>query len=126
MRTLLVLVAAGLLPLRATAQTPPSALSARAGTEAGSGQAAVAGQGEGILARQCLSCHGQEKKKGVMDVARRTTALAIVNSGEAIVPGEPDGSLLVEKVAEGTMPPKEPLTREQARNHEKTHILERF
>ncbi len=64
--------------------------------------------------RQCISCHGPEKKKGGLDLSRRATALAGGKSGEAIVPGEPDESLLVEKVAEGEMPPKEPLSREQA------------
>ncbi len=114
MKAFLVFVAVGLLPLTATAQTPSAAVPARAGTGAGSGQAAVARQVEGILARQCLSCHGPEKKKGGLDLSRRTTALAGGKSGEAIVPGEPDESLLVEKVAEGEMPPKQPLTREQA------------
>ncbi len=110
MKAFLVFVAVGLLPLTATAQTPSAAVPARAGTGAGSGQAAVARQVEGILARQCLSCHGPEKKKGGLDLSRRTTALAGGKSGEAIVPGEPDESLLVEKVAEGEMPPKQPLT----------------
>ncbi|MGO9469208.1 MAG: PSD1 and planctomycete cytochrome C domain-containing protein [Isosphaeraceae bacterium] len=113
MKAFLVFVAAGLLPLGATAQTP-SAADARAAAATGSAQAAVARQVEGILARQCISCHGPAKKKGGLDLSRRTTALAGGKSGEAIVPGEPDESLLVEKVAEGEMPPKEPLTREQA------------
>jgi mono/diheme cytochrome c family protein len=114
MKAFLVFVAAGLLPLSATAQTPSGTAAARAASGAGSGQAAVARQVEAILVRQCISCHGPEKKKGGLDLSRRTTALAGGESGEAIVPGEPDGSLLVEKVAEGEMPPKEPLTREQA------------
>jgi len=114
MKAFLVFVAAGLLPLCATAQTPSATARASAATGAGSGQTAVAQQVEAILARQCIGCHGPEKKKGGLDLSRRTTALAGGKSGEAIVPGEPDGSLLVEKVAEGAMPPKEPLTREQA------------
>ena len=64
--------------------------------------------------RQCISCHGPEKKKGGLDLSRRTTALAGGKSGEAIRPGKPDDSLLVEKITEGEMPPKEPLTKEQA------------
>ncbi len=114
MKLVLVVVAAALLPLDAMAQTPSAATPARVATGAGSAQAAVARQVEAILARQCISCHGPEKKKGGLDLSRRTTALAGGKSGDAIVPGEPDDSLLVEKIAAGEMPPKEPLSREQA------------
>ncbi len=66
-----------------------------------------------ILANQCVSCHGPEQKKGGLDLTRRSTALAGGESGSAIVPGVPDDSLVVDKIAEGEMPPKRPLAREQ-------------
>ena len=66
-----------------------------------------------ILADQCVSCHGPEQKKGGLDLSRRATALKGGKSGTAIVPGQPDESLLVDKVAEGEMPPKGALAREQ-------------
>ena len=66
-----------------------------------------------ILANQCVSCHGPEQKKGGLDLSRRATALTGGKSGTAIVPGSPDESLLVDKVAEGEMPPKGALATEQ-------------
>jgi len=122
MRAFLCIAVVILLPhglmaqTRPGAKTPPPAPpsdSAPAARGNGAQPETVAQQVEAILARQCISCHGPEKKKGGLDLSRRTTALAGGKSGVAIVPGEPDGSLLVEKVAEREMPPKEPLTPEQ-------------
>ena len=59
-----------------------------------------------ILANQCVSCHGPEQKEGGLDLTRRASALYGGKSGTAIVPGEPDDSLLVDRIAEGEMPPK--------------------
>jgi mono/diheme cytochrome c family protein len=66
-----------------------------------------------ILADQCVSCHGPEKKKGGLDLSRRASALAGGENGPAIVPGRPAESLLVEKVSEGEMPPKGALSKEE-------------
>ena len=66
-----------------------------------------------ILVDKCLACHGPEKKKGGLDLSRRTLALSGGDSGPAIVPGQAGESLLVEKVVEGEMPPNGPLSREQ-------------
>jgi mono/diheme cytochrome c family protein len=74
---------------------------------------ANADQAAAILVNHCVSCHGPAQKKGGLDLSRRATALAGGKSGKAIVPGEPDQSLLVEKVTEGEMPPKGGLEREQ-------------
>jgi mono/diheme cytochrome c family protein len=94
---LLVIAAFLSLSLRAAAQTAPAS-----GREAGV-----------ILADQCVSCHGPEKKKGGLDLTRRSSALAGGESGAAIVPGRPGESLLVERVAEGEMPPKGALSKEE-------------
>jgi hypothetical protein len=66
-----------------------------------------------ILANQCLECHDPDKKKGGLDLSRRAAALAGGESGAVIVPGRPEESLLIEKVSEGEMPPKRPLSKEQ-------------
>jgi mono/diheme cytochrome c family protein len=66
-----------------------------------------------ILASQCVSCHGPEKKKGGLDLTLRERALAGGQSGPVIVPGEPDESLLVEKVTGGEMPPTGALSADQ-------------
>lgn len=91
------------LGLSASAQTP----SPPQGT---AGSAAARGAGE-ILSRECVACHGPDKKKGGLDLTRRASALTGGESGAAIVPGRPGESLVVEKVAEGEMPPKGPLSR---------------
>jgi hypothetical protein len=44
-----------------------------------------------------------------LDLSRRAPALAGGDGGAAIVPGLPDEGLLLEKLADGEMPPKHPL-----------------
>jgi mono/diheme cytochrome c family protein len=105
MKTLLGIVIVGLCPLMVRAQTG-----------AGSGSAtadANAKEVAAILADRCVSCHGPEQRKGGLDLSRRATALSGGESGAVIVPGQPDLSLLVEKVTEGEMPPKGALATKQ-------------
>jgi mono/diheme cytochrome c family protein len=66
-----------------------------------------------ILVGKCVACHGPEKKKGGLDLTRRASALTGGESGAAIVPGQPGESLLIDKVAEGEMPPDGPLSKDQ-------------
>jgi mono/diheme cytochrome c family protein len=66
-----------------------------------------------LLTGKCLSCHGNEPRKGGLDLTRRASALAGGEGGPAVVPGQPDESLLFEKVAAGEMPPRSPLKPEQ-------------
>src|SRR4051812_45387978 len=63
-----------------------------------------------ILARRCLDCHSGSDPKGKLDLSRRTSAMAGGESGEAIVAGKPEESLLWEQVESGEMPPKAPLS----------------
>jgi mono/diheme cytochrome c family protein len=107
MRAALAVLTVGLLSMPLLGQTagrtgraPEKSTATRLGGEAGA-----------ILARQCVSCHGPEKKKGSLDLSRRDSALAGGKSGVVIVPGEPDASLLVERVTAGEMPPRSPLGR---------------
>ena len=65
--------------------------------------------------RACFKCHGPEKQRGGLRLDSRTSVLKGGDSGEpAIVPGDPDASALLERVASDDsnvrMPPKgEPL-----------------
>ena len=59
-----------------------------------------------LLTDSCLSCHDPATKKGGLDLSRRESALAGGETGEGFTPGQPDASLLIEKVASGEMPPK--------------------
>ena len=102
-RNILGVVIGVLFPFVASAQTRPDTAVADA----------VAREVSLILVDQCVSCHGPAQKKGGLDLSRRATALKGGKSGAAIVPGFPNESLLVDKVAEGEMPPKGALRREQ-------------
>jgi mono/diheme cytochrome c family protein/cytochrome c553 len=66
-----------------------------------------------VLVSRCLECHGGADPKGGFDLSRRDSALAGGDSGVAIVPGEPDQSYLLQRIRDGEMPPKEPLSQEE-------------
>jgi len=58
-----------------------------------------------ILKAACFHCHGEEKKKrGGLDVRLVHLMQAGGDSGEAIVPGDPEASLLWQQVASDEMP----------------------
>ena len=64
-----------------------------------------------LFARTCLKCHGPEKQRGGLRLDSRASVLKGGDSGEpAIVPGDPDASALLERVASDDstvrMPPK--------------------
>jgi mono/diheme cytochrome c family protein len=106
-RSFLGLLTGLMVPLGASSQ------SAGDSTAAGNAAGNVAREVSAILVDQCVSCHGPAQKKGGLDLSRRASALKGGKSGTAIVPGSPDESLLVDKVAAGEMPPKGALAREQ-------------
>jgi mono/diheme cytochrome c family protein len=117
MRPLLAVILFGIVPavaaqsvasaekLARTGPRPPVALRSDPDT--------VAQEAGAILVSKCVGCHGPEKKKGGLDLSRRTSALSGGDSGPAIEPGQAGESLLVEKVVEGEMPPNGPLSKEQ-------------
>ena len=64
-----------------------------------------------LLETRCLSCHQPEKDKGDLILSTRDSMLKGGATGEAIVPGNADASLLVERVCldeddDDIMPPK--------------------
>ena len=62
-----------------------------------------------IFRNACLNCHNPEKKKAGLDLSSFPAAVAGGNSGKALEPGDPDGSLLYRLVThaeEPAMPPK--------------------
>ena len=59
-----------------------------------------------ILKAHCFHCHGESGvKEGSLDVRLRHWIIKGGDSGEAIQPGDPDDSLLLQRVASGEMPP---------------------
>ncbi|MBO0697532.1 MAG: PSD1 domain-containing protein [Zavarzinella sp.] len=65
-----------------------------------------------LFQANCTECHGEaEKPKAGLDLRLRRFVVKGGKSGPAVVPGKPDESLLIEKVAAGEMPPgKKKLT----------------
>ncbi|TVQ00183.1 MAG: DUF1553 domain-containing protein [Planctomycetaceae bacterium] len=71
-----------------------------------------------VLQARCFACHGVLQQQGELRVDTARAMLAGGDSGSAIVPGEHEQSLLIERVADpdpgSRMPPEgEPLTAEQ-------------
>jgi len=65
-----------------------------------------------ILATQCTKCHGTDKQKGGLRLDSRAALLQGGDSGPAILPGDPEKSLLiaaVRQVGDVSMPPKSRL-----------------
>ncbi len=62
-----------------------------------------------VLATHCYKCHGPKKQKGALRLDSRAGLITGGDTGEAIVPGEPDESLLIESIRYGDdgyqMPP---------------------
>ncbi len=80
-----------------------------------------------LLTRTCFRCHGDEKQRGGLRLDVRAAALKGGESGKpAIKPGDPAGSLLMQRVRmadlEKRMPPKD----DPALRPEEIALLERW
>jgi len=66
-----------------------------------------------LLANRCFECHGEQKKKGSLRMDHISYITKGGDSGPAVVPGNPDKSLIIEAVRykdpDFEMPPKEKL-----------------
>jgi cytochrome c553 len=63
-----------------------------------------------VLVEKCVSCHGPKVQRGGLRVDGRAALLKGGDSGPSLVPGDPDGSLLLKAVrhqGDLKMPPKE-------------------
>jgi mono/diheme cytochrome c family protein len=59
-----------------------------------------------LLARHCVTCHNTSDPKGGLDLSQAATALRGADSGPVIVAAQPEKSILLERVADGSMPPE--------------------
>ncbi|HVE41935.1 MAG TPA: PSD1 and planctomycete cytochrome C domain-containing protein [Planctomycetota bacterium] len=70
-----------------------------------------------LLQARCISCHGPEKQKGKLRLDSRAAILKGGENGPAIVPGDPEKSLLIQALRQThpdiKMPPKEKLPADQ-------------
>ena len=58
-----------------------------------------------LFARRCTRCHGDDEDlQGGLDLRGLCTIFVGGRSGPAVVPGEPDESLLFQMIANGDMP----------------------
>lgn len=60
---------------------------------------------EPILKQHCHSCHGPGIKQAELDLQSRNAILLGGKAGPAVVPQDPVASLLMQKIASGSMPP---------------------
>ncbi len=73
-----------------------------------------------VLAAHCYKCHGPDKQEGALRLDSRVALIEGGDTGEAIVPGKPDESLLIEAILYGDdgyqMPPSGKLPQEIINN----------
>ena len=62
-----------------------------------------------ILESRCLTCHGPATRMGGLSLSTREGALLGGGRGPAIIPGEPEKSLLLARLIKDEMPPQAPL-----------------
>jgi hypothetical protein len=58
-----------------------------------------------IFQMRCVVCHGKRKQEGGLDLRTRSGCLKGGKSGPALVPGHPEDSLMLRRIAAGQMPP---------------------
>ena len=63
-----------------------------------------------LFAARCLDCHNGTEKKGGLDLSRVEAATKGGESGAVIEAGKAAESLMWQRVRDGEMPPKKPLT----------------
>lgn len=62
-----------------------------------------------IFQSRCVLCHGKRRQEGGLDLRTQASRLKGGKSGPALVPGKPDESLLIKRIASGEMPPAKML-----------------
>ncbi|MEZ5398422.1 MAG: DUF1553 domain-containing protein [Bryobacteraceae bacterium] len=103
---LLSMVSSGQMP-KAGAKLPPEEIETlRQWIAAETAEPPVAERDvQAILAAKCWVCHGRRDKKADLDLRTQASMLHGGKSGAAVVPGNPEGSLLVKRIAAQEMPP---------------------
>lgn len=62
-----------------------------------------------IVRERCLGCHGEEKPKAGLNLGRRASVLepTVENEEPVVIPRKPQESRLLQRVADGSMPPED-------------------
>jgi len=58
-----------------------------------------------VFQMRCVVCHGKRKQEGGLDLRTQAARLKGGKSGAALVPGNPEESLIIQRIANGDMPP---------------------
>src|SRR5205823_8253160 len=58
-----------------------------------------------IFQMRCVLCHGKRRQEGGLDLRTQAARLKGGKSGPALMPGNPDESLLMKRILAGEMPP---------------------
>ena len=80
-------------------------LVSHAGTEAAEKPDRFSREIAPILVKRCLECHNERDASGKLVLIDKASTIAGGESGPAVVPNNPDQSLLLTRVAAGEMPP---------------------
>ena len=67
-------------------------------------------EGSAIIEARCLTCHGPSTRMGELDLSTFESAAQGGTRGPAFVPGNPEQSLLIDRVLADEMPPESPLS----------------
>ncbi len=62
-----------------------------------------------IVLLRCTTCHGPQRQDGGLDLRTRESMVKGGKSGPALVPGKPDDSLMMQRIASEACPPQELL-----------------
>ena len=62
-----------------------------------------------VMLLRCTVCHGSRRQEAELDLRSKAGMLKGGKSGPAIVPGKPEESLILKKIASGEMPPRRRL-----------------
>ncbi len=63
-----------------------------------------------IFQMRCVVCHGKRKQEGGLDLRSQASRMKGGKSGAVIIPGKPEESLLLRRIASGQMPPPKLLS----------------
>jgi mono/diheme cytochrome c family protein len=65
----------------------------------------LANRAQALLRAKCAQCHGGTRQSSGLDLRSRDSILKGGASGPAVVPGQPDASLVLQRARAGEMPP---------------------
>lgn len=71
-----------------------------------SSQPVLAKRALALLNTKCVRCHGANRQESGLDLRSRKAILKGGDSGAGLVPGKPDESLILQRVRDGEMPPR--------------------